>query len=79
MANEIENEFNRLGFKIGDTIEVVLIGAKSEKAIFTITNDVINSGHFPIKLTSGEIANCHLDHIDKAKMRLVNRGGFPFY
>jgi hypothetical protein len=51
MANAIEIEFNKYGCKLGDTIEVSLIGNHEIKVIFTITSDVI------------ETLKVHFDHL----------------
>ena len=74
MANAIELEFNKYGCKLGDTIEVSLIGNHEIKVIFTITSDVINSGHFPMQLNAGDIIKCHVDHIDKSQIRIIKKG-----
>ena len=70
LKNPTELEFNRLGFKLGDEIKVTLIGSIYEEAAFVITQDVIETKHFPIKDKNGEVIFCHLDHVNKNNITL---------
>ena len=73
MSQLVKDEFNRFGLKLGDVIEVELLGAVDNKARFEITEEIFNSSHFPLKLATGEIIYCHLDHIDKTKITIISR------
>ena len=73
MNNAIEKEFNRLGVKIGDEIEVTLNGATIKKVRLKVTRDVMETGLFPIGTSEiGDIEYCHIDHIVKESIRIVN-------
>jgi hypothetical protein len=73
MRNDTELEFNRLGVEIGDEIEVQLFSALINRARFVLTEEICERSHFPIKTSNGYVEYCHLDHIDKSKIVVINK------
>ena len=75
MSNSIEEEFKRLGVKIGDVIEFNILGNKKLKVRITITKEIFETGQFPyINSVGGEIEYWHVDHIDKSSIVIIKRG-----
>ena len=72
MSNSIEDEFKSLGVKIGNEIEVKIIGNKILKVRIIITQEIFETGYFPfINSVGGDIEYWHVDHIDKLSIVII--------